>query len=213
MDYSSKQAAIESVREAVARGRAVIEVDGEVVWLHPDKVHSVNSVYASDEQGAIALYAILVGQTMGYDWAYEAHGLRKPDPDQPSPKVVHDYVPFGHPPFREPPFSDFRDIPKDTPNVIPGTLIVLAEYIGYDKAFTGLVVALAAFSPMCELEDWLEANPEQRGDDVQGITGCFDQQAFVNSLKARRLVAEVSHGVFTLGAWGSPDEANFIMDA
>lgn len=83
MDYSSKQAAIESVREAVARGRAVIEVDGEVVWLHPDKVHSVNSVYASDEQGVIALYAILVGQTMGYDWAFESHGLRKPDPDQP----------------------------------------------------------------------------------------------------------------------------------
>lgn len=208
MDYSSKQAAIESVREAVARGRAVIEVDGEVVWLHPDKVHSVNSVYASDEQGVIALYAILVGQTMGYDWAFESHGLRKPDPDQPP--TVPDYVPFGHPPFREPPLSDFLDIPKDSQNVVPGTLIVLAEYIGYDKAFNGLVVALTAFSPMGELEDWLEANPEQRGDNVQG---CFDQQAFVNNLKARNLVADVPHGVFTLGAWGSPDEANFVMGA
>lgn len=182
MDYSSKQAAIESVREAVARGRAVIEVDGEVVWLHPDKVHSVNSVYASDEQGAITLYAILVGQTMGYDWAFESHGLRKPD--QPRPQ----------------------------PNVIPGTLIVLSESVGYDDMFNGLVVALATFSPMGELEDWLEANPEQRGDDVQGITGCFDQHAFISSLKARRLVAEVSHGVFNLGAWGSPDEAYFVMD-
>ncbi len=90
MDYSSKQAAIESVREAVARGRAVIFRRR----LHPDKVHSVNSVYASDEEGVITLYAILGGQAMGYDWAYEAHGLRKPDPDQPSPKVVHDEADF-----------------------------------------------------------------------------------------------------------------------
>ena len=106
MDYSSKQAAIESVKRAIEsvkraieRGRAVIEVievDNEVVWLHPYKVPSVNSVYASDEQGAITLYAILVGQTMGYDWAFESHGLRKPDPDpdQPSPKVVHDEANF-----------------------------------------------------------------------------------------------------------------------
>ena len=101
MDYSSKQAAIESVKRAIEsvkraieRGRAVIEVDNEVVWLHPDKVHSVNSVYASDEQGAITLYAILGGQTMGYDWAFESHGLRKPDTDQPSPKVVHDEANF-----------------------------------------------------------------------------------------------------------------------
>lgn len=180
MDYSSKQAAIESVREAVARGRAVIEVDGEVVWLHPDKVHSVNSVYASDEQGVIELYAVLGGQAAGYDWAFESHGLRKPD--QPRPQ----------------------------PNVIPGTLIVLAESVGYDNMFNGLVVALTAFSPMDELGQWLEANPEQRGDNVQG---CFDQQAFVNNLKARNLVADVPHGVFTLGAWGSPDEANFVMGA
>lgn len=85
MDYSSKQAAIESVKRAIERGRAVIEVDNEVVWLHPDKVHSVNSVYASDEQGVIALYAILVGQTRGYDWAFESHGLRKPDQPRPQP--------------------------------------------------------------------------------------------------------------------------------
>lgn len=199
MDYSSKQAAIESVREAVARGRAVIEVDGEVVWLHPDKVHSVNSVYASDEQGVIALYAILVGQTMGYDWAFESHGLRKPD--QPSsPKVIPDHVPFNRPPFGEPPLSDFRDIPKDAPNVIPGTLIVLAESVGYDDMFNGLVVALTAFSPMGELEDWLE-----------GFIGNFDWQAFVNNLKARGLIAEVRHGVFDLGAYGYPEDASFVM--
>ena len=155
MDYSSKQAAIESVKLAIERGRGVIEVDGEVVWLHPDGVHSVNSVCASDEEGVIALYATLVAQIEGRDWAYEAHGLRKPDQDQP------------------PTVSDIRDIPMDAPNVIPGTLIVLAEYIGYDKAFNGLVVAIAAFSPMGELEQWLEANSEQRGDDVQGFTGCL----------------------------------------
>lgn len=183
MDYSSKQAAIESVREAVARGRAVIEVDNEVVWLHPDKVHSVNSVYASDEQGVIALYAILVGQTMGYDWAFESHGLRKPDPDQPS-----------------------------SPKVIPGTLIVLAESVGYDNMFNGLVVALTAFSPMDELGQWLDANPEQRGDKLEGFVGNFDWQAFVNNLKARNLVADVSRGIFNLGVYGSPDEAYFVMD-
>ena len=184
MDYSSKQAAIESVREAVARGRAVIEVDNEVVWLHPDKVHSVNSVYASDEQGAITLYAILGGQAMGYDWAYEAHGLRKPDQPQPQP------------------------------NVIPGTLIVLSESVGYGlgNMFNGLVVALTAFSPMDELGQWLDANPEQRGDKLEGFVGNFDWQAFVNNLKARNLVADVPHGVFTLKVLGSPDEANFVMD-
>lgn len=182
MDYSSKQAAIESVREAVARGRAVIEVDGEVVWLHPDKVHSVNSVYASDEEGVITLYAILVGQTMGYDWAFESHGLRKPD--QPRPQ----------------------------PNVIPGTLIVLAESVGYDDMFNGLVVALTAFSPMDELGQWLDANHEQREDKLEGFVGNFDWQAFVNNLKARGLIAEVRHGLFNLGVYGNPDEAYFVMD-
>jgi len=182
MDYSSKQAAIESVKRAIERGRAVIEVDGEVVWLHPDKVHSVNSVYASDEQGVIALYAILVGQTMGYDWAFESHGLRKPD--QPRPQ----------------------------PNVIPGTLIVLSESVGYDNMFNGLVVALTAFSPMDELGQWLDANPEQRGDKLEGFVGNFDWQAFVNNLKARNLVADVSRGLFNLGVYGNPDEAYFVMD-
>lgn len=75
------------------------------------------------------------------------------------------------------------------------------EYSDYNV--TGFFVALRDFDPRAELDEFLNAHPEQREDYS------FEQDMFLAALLAKGLLLEVDYGTLYLGTYSSHDSFGF----
>lgn len=71
--WNIKQDAINIVKARIKSGDYTLAEDRDVIWLHPNPYgeRTPYSVYDTSTEKAIELYAITVGQFLGYEWAFQ----------------------------------------------------------------------------------------------------------------------------------------------
>ena len=84
-----------------------------------------------------------------------------------------------------------------------GTLLCVDHGEFSDYGVTGFFVVLRDFDPRAELEEFLSANPAQRGH-----VG-FERGRYLAALLAKGLLLEIEYGTLYLGSYMSPADFNF----
>lgn len=86
-----------------------------------------------------------------------------------------------------------------------GKLICVDSGSYSDYSVTGFFVVLKDFSPMDELEIYLNQNPKNRE------TYCFSESGFLGFLHQKGFLLDIEYGNLYLGAYSQAEEVRFSL--